>query len=77
MVNDTELQWFVYLWKNIFFFWSAARHAACGILVPQPGIESRPLAVNERSPNHWPAREFPPVIKKKKINIRTTDGWIN
>ena len=31
---------------------------ACGILVPQPGIESMPLAVKS-SPNHWTAREFP------------------
>ena len=32
---------------------------ACGILVPQPGIEPRPLAVKVKSPNHWTAREFP------------------
>ena len=30
------------------------------ILVPQPGIEPRPLAVRVLSPNHWTAREFPP-----------------
>ena len=34
-------------------------HAACGILVPQPGIEPEPLAVKARSSNHWTAREFP------------------
>ena len=32
---------------------------ACGILVPWPGIESRPSAVRMQSPNHWLAREFP------------------
>ena len=26
---------------------------ACGILVPQPGIEPAPSAVKARSPNHW------------------------
>ena len=40
-----------------FFFWP--RPAACGILVPQPGIEPRPSAVKARSPNRWTAREFP------------------
>ena len=40
-----------------FFFWPC--HAAYGILVPQPGIEPVPPAVEVRSPNHWTAREFP------------------
>ena len=33
-------------------------HVACGILVPRPGIESKPLAVKAPSPNHWTTREF-------------------
>ena len=32
---------------------------ACGILVPQPGIEPAPLAVKSQSPKHWTARKFP------------------
>ena len=32
---------------------------ACGILVPQAGIEPGPLAVEAQSPNHWTAGEFP------------------
>ena len=32
--------------------------AACGILVPQPGIEPVPPAVEGWSPNLWTAREF-------------------
>ena len=32
---------------------------ACGILVPQPGIEPGPPAMKAQSPNHWIAREFP------------------
>ena len=36
---------------------------ACGILVPQPGVEPRALpAVELQSPGHWTAREFPPVL---------------
>ena len=32
---------------------------ACGILVSQPGIEPRSLAVRAQSPNHGIFREFP------------------
>ena len=28
-------------------------------LVPQTGIEPRPLALKAQSPNYWIAREFP------------------
>ena len=41
-----------------FCFW--LHHAACGILVPQLGIEPTPSAVKAQSPNHWTVREFPP-----------------
>ena len=30
----------------------------CGILVPRPGMEPAPLAVEARSFNHWAAREI-------------------
>ena len=40
-----------------FFFWS--RCTACGILVPQPGIELMPPAMEAWSPNHWTTKEFP------------------
>ena len=48
-----------------FFFFSSSSspcHVACGILVPQPGIEPWPLTVKVPSPNHWTAREFPPLL---------------
>ena len=32
---------------------------ACGILVPRPGIEPSPLAVEAHILNHWTAREIP------------------
>ena len=40
-----------------FFFWPG--HAAFGILVPQPGIESTLLALKMRRPNQWTARKIP------------------
>ena len=39
------------------FFWPCC--ATCGILVPRPGFEPVPPAVEVQSPNHWTAREFP------------------
>ena len=34
-------------------------HIACMILVPQPGIETVPPAVDARSLNHWTTRKSP------------------
>ena len=39
----------------LFCLWPC--HAACGILVPQPEIESMPPAVEAQSPNYWIAKE--------------------
>ena len=39
-----------------FFPFSWLHHVACGILVPQPGIEPVPSAVKAQNPNHWTAR---------------------
>ena len=41
-------------------FWS--HHAACGILVPQPGVEPVPLALGARSLKHWTSREVPGIF---------------
>ena len=40
-----------------FFSWLCP--AACGILVPRPGVEPGPYAARMGSPNHWTAREVP------------------
>ena len=45
---------------SLFFFFFG--HAACGILVPQPGIEPAPPAVEAWSSNYWTAREVPGVF---------------
>ena len=49
---------------NFFFFGCAAQ--LVGILVPQPGVEPVPPAVEARSLNHWTAREVAHFCKKKK-----------
>ena len=46
----------LFLFLFHFFFWPCC--TACGILVPHPGIEPRPLAVKMWSPNHWTSKEF-------------------
>ena len=48
-----------FLFPDFFFFFFWPHHAACGILVPQPGIEPVPPAVEAQSLNHWTAREVP------------------
>ena len=40
-----------------FFFWP--HHAACGILVPQTGMETEPLVGEAWRLNHWTVREAP------------------
>ena len=47
---------FLKLFLFTYLFWPHC--AACGILVPQPGIEPVPPAVEGWSPNLWTAREF-------------------
>ena len=42
-------------WSSFLFF----GRAACGILVPQPGIEPVPPALEAQSLNHWSTREVP------------------
>ena len=46
--------------KIFYLFWPCC--AACGIFVPQLGIQSVPPAVEAGSLNHWTTREFPPLI---------------
>ena len=47
------------IYVSIYMFWPC--RIACGILVPQPGIEPGAPAVRAPSPNHWTAREFPSI----------------
>lgn len=47
--------------EQIFFFFFSV-HAACGILVPWPGIEPRISALKVWHPNHWNGRELLEII---------------
>ena len=62
----TALQFLSLLWMEyfsiykcyfFFFFWPCC--AACGIIIPWPGIEPMPPAMAMQSLNHWTAREVP------------------
>ena len=64
-----------FLWNFlsvVYFF--CPRHAACGILVPRPGIKPGPMAVKALSPNPWTTREFPHFVFKL---LMTTQGYTN
>ena len=63
MGKESEKEWiYVYVQLNHF-----AVHlkltlyckSTCGILVPHPGIEPVPPALEAQSPNRWTAGEFP------------------
>ena len=43
---------------------------ACGILVPQPGIEPLYPGVEMQSPNHWTTRELPLIYTFELFVIR-------
>ena len=45
---------------------------ACGILVPQPGIEPIPSAVEVQSLNHWMRGEVPAYII---LNFLNNSRW--
>ena len=59
-LRSVVINLFIYLFLKFMYLWP--RHAARGILVPQPGIEPGAMAVKAPSPNHWTIRELPVVI---------------
>ena len=51
---------FAIILKTLFFFFFLRLHCvACGLLVPQPGIEPVSPALGAWSANHWTTREVP------------------
>ena len=50
-------------------FWAPCS-VACGVLVPQSGIEPLPPTLGAQSLNHWITREAP---SKDKNNIKTAE----
>ena len=57
---------------SFFFFWPC--HAACGILIPWPGIKLTPPAAEARSLKHWTARKVP---ENYKTLMKEIEGDIN
>lgn len=48
---------------------------ACGILIPQSGIEHGTMAVRAHNPNYWTARELPKFIfKENQDQFKTGEG---
>ena len=56
--------------KVLPFFSFGPCHEACGILVPQPGIE--PGWQWKLSPNHWTTREFP---SSALLSVQFNEVW--
>ena len=50
---------FPHVYSCLFFFCFRPCCEACGILVPQPGIEPVSPAMEAQGPNHWTTREAP------------------
>ena len=46
-------------WIVSILIYSIILAVLCRTLVPHPGIEPTPPAVEAQSPNHWTTREFP------------------
>ena len=49
---------------------------ACGVLVPQPGIEPMPLALAVQSLNHWTTRDIPKNNKILKLQKKEFWKWM-
>ena len=64
-------------WTNVFFFLffgHATQHVECGILVPLPGIEPTPPALEAWNLNHWINRDIPDKhVLNKRQHISTGD----
>ena len=56
-------------------FFGGVHCMACGILVPQPGIEPVPPAVEAQSLKHWTTREVPRVSLLNCISYLPYKVW--
>ena len=63
--NESGQKWTWAFFKIILFIW--LHFVACKILVPQPGTEPMPLAVEPQSLNLWTVREVLDRILKNLI----------
>ena len=56
------------------FFFFLPHRASCGILVPRPGIEPIPPALEAWHHKHWTAREVPKCLFYSHINNELSRG---
>ena len=59
-----------------FLFFFFLHHAACRILVPRPGMEPTPPAVEAQSPNYWTARQVAPFWNLVVVVQLLTHVWV-
>ena len=64
---------------HLFFFFNWLCHVACGILVPWPGIEPMPPAMEAWNLNHWTIREVPdhPLNLKVLLGLHPWSSSVN
>ena len=51
-----------YILSAMLLIFSPLHCMAYRVLIPQLGFEPVPLVVGAQSPNHWPSREFLPIL---------------
>ena len=58
LISSVELKPAIVLMTKNGYFLGGLCSVGCGILVPQPEVETVPPAAEAQRPNHWTAREF-------------------
>ena len=54
---------------QLLFYFILVCAAACGILVPRPGIEPLPPAVEAQSPSKSPDHQGIPIFSPSRVNF--------
>ena len=57
--SNSTFNFFIFIFKILFIYLFWLHRVAFRILIPQPGIEPVPPAVEGRRLNHWTPREVP------------------
>ena len=71
MILGLLLSYIPFIFIHSFIHSFRPHRTAWGTLVPWPGIEPTPTAVESRIPNHWTAREVPVLYYKKVCCLYT------
>ena len=65
----------IFFWYFLQVFCVWPQHAACGLLVPHPGIEPTTLVLEAQSLNHWTTREVLPLLQGRS-SITLSLGYV-